>query len=195
MNPIVVIAGSAGALVPLRRILAAMPIPCAASVFVVRHIGRSRSTLPALIARSSSLPASFAKDCDRIEAGRIYIAPPDQHMVLEHDRIRLTHDPKVNGTRPAADPLFQSAAKFHGKRVVGIVLSGGDGDGAEGLRAIKQHGGTALVQDPGDAAMPYMPRTALMRDHPDASLTSPELAHRVATLEHDSFRLKQSCSS
>jgi two-component system chemotaxis response regulator CheB len=182
MNRTIVIAGSAVALIPLRRILAAMPVPCAASLFVVMHIGRSRSALPALLDRTSNLPASFAKNGDPIEAGRIYVAPPDHHMILERDQIRLTGDRKVNGTRPATDPLFISAANAHGSRVIGIVLSGGDGDGADGLRAISQHGGTALVHDPREAAMPYMPRSAIAAHHPDACLASHELANRVAAL-------------
>jgi two-component system, chemotaxis family, protein-glutamate methylesterase/glutaminase len=100
-------------------------------------------------------------------------------MVLEFASIRLSHGPKVHYTRPAADPLFISAAEAHGQRVMGIVLSGGSSDGAAGLRAITEHGGTALVQDPKEAETPSMSRAAIAADHPDACLTVEEIAKRV----------------
>jgi two-component system chemotaxis response regulator CheB len=100
-------------------------------------------------------------------------------MVLEADRIRLDQGPKVHHTRPAADPLFISAAKTHGRRVMGIVLSGGDGDGAAGLRAVAEHGGTAFVQDPDEAVVPSMPRAAILADHPDACLPIEDIVRRV----------------
>jgi two-component system, chemotaxis family, protein-glutamate methylesterase/glutaminase len=177
MIGIVVIAASAGGLVPLRRIIAALPVPWSAAVFVVMHIGSHPSKLPGLLSSSGLWPASFARDGVLIEAGHVYVAPPDHHMVLEHDRIRLSQGPKVHHTRPAADPLFISAAEAHGPRVMGIVLSGGDSDGAAGLRAIAQHGGAALVQDPEEAESPSMPRSAVMS--PDACLPVEEIARRV----------------
>jgi two-component system chemotaxis response regulator CheB len=179
MNAIVVIAASAGGLEPLRRIIAALPAPCAASVFIVMHIGPNRSMLPALLSRPG-FPADFAREGAPIEPSHVYVAPPDQHMLLEPGRIRLSQGPKINHTRPAADPLFESAAKAYGIRVVGVVLSGGDGDGAAGLRVIGEKGGTVLVQHPEDAAAPSMPLAAIAADHPDACLPIAELAQRVA---------------
>jgi two-component system, chemotaxis family, protein-glutamate methylesterase/glutaminase len=179
MGGIVVIAASAGGLSPLRSIIAALPVPCAAAVFVVMHIGSNPSILPDLLSRTGLLPAAFARDGDAIEAGHIYVAPPDHHMVLGFVSIRLNQGPKVHYTRPAADPLFISAAEAHGKRVMGVVLSGGDSDGATGLRAIREHGGTALVQDPKEAAMPSMPRAAIAAGHPDACLPVEEIARRI----------------
>jgi two-component system chemotaxis response regulator CheB len=176
---IVVIAASAGGLDPLRRIIAALPVPCSAAVFVVVHIGPHRSVLPHLLSSIGQHPALFARDGTLIEAGHIYVAPPDHHMVLRPDRIRLDQRPKVHYTRPAADPLFISAAETHGQRVMGIVLSGGDGDGAAGLRAVAEHGGTALVQNPDEAAAPSMPRAAIMADHPDACLPIEGIVRRV----------------
>jgi two-component system, chemotaxis family, protein-glutamate methylesterase/glutaminase len=176
---IVVIAASAGGLDPLRRIIAALPAPCSVAVFVVMHIGPYRSVLPRLLSSSGQHPATFAQDSAPIEAGHIYVAPPDHHMVLGPDRIRLDQGPKVHHTRPAADPLFISAAKAFGQRVMGIVLSGGDGDGAAGLRAVSEHGGTAFVQDSQESVAPSMPRAAIMADHPDACLPIKEIARRV----------------
>jgi two-component system, chemotaxis family, protein-glutamate methylesterase/glutaminase len=178
VDGIVVIAASTGGLDPLRRIIETLPVPCLATIFVVMHIGPHPSRLPELLS-SSEHPASFARDGALIRAGHVYVAPPDHHMILGYDRIRLNQGPKVHHTRPAADPLFISAAEAHGRRVMGIVLSGGDGDGAAGLRAIGEHGGTAFVQDPEEAEAPSMPRSAILADHPDACLAVEEIALRV----------------
>src|SRR4051794_33897394 len=128
MGNILVIGGSAGGLVPLLRIVEALPYPCASVVFVVMHIGRGPSQLPRVLNRVAKLPAYFAEDGAPIESGTIYVAPPDHHMLLEPGRIRLSQGPKVHRTRPAADPLFLSAAAVFGERVIGIVLSGADSD-------------------------------------------------------------------
>jgi two-component system chemotaxis response regulator CheB len=176
MEPIIVIGASAGGLQPLRQIVAALPKACRASVFVVLHFGHHRSELPTILSWSSKLEASFAEDGAPILPGHIYVAPPDRHMALEAGLIRLNRGPKVHHTRPAADPLFISAAEAYRDRVIGIVLSGGDGDGAEGLRAIKKCGGRAIIQKPEEAADPSMPETAIARDHPDACLTVKEIA-------------------
>jgi two-component system, chemotaxis family, protein-glutamate methylesterase/glutaminase len=179
MDDIVVIAGSAGGFEPLRHIVAALPIPCSAAVFVVLHIGPFPSALPRLLSSGGHHPATFAEDGTLIEAGHVYVAPPDHHMFLEPDRIRLSQGPKVHHTRPAADPLFISAAEAYGRRVMGIVLSGANSDGAAGLRAIIEHGGTALVQDPKEAVTPSMPRSAAMANHDAACLPVEEIAWRV----------------
>jgi len=181
MFSIVVVGASAGGLPPLRYLVEALPIPCAASIFVVMHIGANRSSLPALLARPG-LPADFAQDGTLIEDGRLYVAPPDQHMVLETGLIRLNRGRKVNFTRPAADPLFESAAVAYGSRVVGIVLSGGGSDGARGLRMIEAKGGMVFIQHPGEAQFPSMPQTAIAADAPDACLTISQIARRMATL-------------
>jgi two-component system chemotaxis response regulator CheB len=181
LNYIVVIATSKGGLAPLQKIVAALPALCDASIFVVQHIGRHASTLPSLLAHASRLPAAHAHDRQRIEAGHIYVAPPDLHMTLEHERIRLNEGPKVHHTRPAGDPLFISAARIYRKRVIGIVLTGGEGDGAEGLRMIKECGGMTLVQEPEEAEAPSMPRSAIAADHPTV-LRVEEIAKLLSTL-------------
>jgi two-component system chemotaxis response regulator CheB len=177
MIGIVAIAASAGGHAPLLRIIAALPVPCTAAIFVVVHIGANPSILPQLLAKSGKHPAIFPQDGTLIEAGHIYVAPPDHHMLVEATVIRLTRGPKVHFARPAADPLFISAAKTYGQQVMGIVLSGGDG--APGLRAITEHGGTGLVQDPEEASAPSMPISAIRADHPDACLPANEIAQRV----------------
>ncbi len=182
MNRIVAIAASAGGLGPVRQIIEAIPPACNASVFVVIHTGPYPSLLPTLLATSPNLPITFAEDGAFIEPRHVYVPPPDRHMLVESNRIRLNAGPKVHHTRPAADPLFISAAEAYGQRVVGIVLSGGDGDGTEGLRAITAHGGIGYVQKPEEAEQPAMPLSAIAGDHPDACLPVREIARRVAEL-------------
>lgn len=178
---VIVIAASAGGLEPLRTIVRALREGCATSTFIVVHIGPHRSELPSLISFPGGPPASFAEDGARIEQGRIYVAPPDRHLILDKERMHLSAGPKLHYTRPAADLLFVSAAESFGKRVVGIVLSGGDGDGAEGIRAIQAHGGIAFVQLPTEATFASMPEAAIAAAQPDV-LTTEEIAQRISKI-------------
>ena len=182
MCTIVVIGGSAGGLAPLRQIVRAFRPGTRASVFVVIHTGANPSQLPTLLERDGTMPVSFGSDGEQIVRGRIYVAPPDRHMLLTCSHIRLSHGAKVHFTRPSVDPLFASAADAFGSRVVGVVLSGGGGDGTEGLRAIKRNGGAAFVQDPEEAMVPSMPYTAMMSAHPDGCMSIELLARRVSEL-------------
>jgi two-component system, chemotaxis family, protein-glutamate methylesterase/glutaminase len=182
MISIITIAASAGGLAPLQRIVSALPERSTAALFVVQHIGAHRSVLPEILNEISKLSAAFAHHQEEIRVGRIYVAPPDCHMRLAPGRIRLDRGPKVKHSRPAADPLFISAAESYREQVAGIVLSGWDGDGSAGLRAIKEHGGLAFVERPDEAEVPDMPRSAIAADHPDACLSIEALAAHVAAL-------------
>ena len=182
MDAIVVIAASEGGLDPILHIVAALPTPCLASIFITSHVDAHLIMLPEALDRAGKLPAEHAADGASIQPGHIYVALPDHQMVLEMGRLRLRHGLKGGQSRPAADPLFQSAAEMYGGRVIGIVLSGGGDDGAVGLRTIKAHGGTALVQSPGDVAIPSMPLAALAADHPDACLSVDEIARVVGSI-------------
>ncbi len=130
MGAIIVVGGSAGALAPLLEIVAAVRPGSQAAIFVVIHIGANRSNLPTVLGHAASLPVTSAQDGGLIEPGRIYAAPADHHLLLLPSRTLLTRGEKVHFTRPAVDPLFESAVRSFGKCVVGVVLSGGDGDGA-----------------------------------------------------------------
>ncbi len=159
---IVVIGASAGGLEALRELVGRLPKNLPASIFVVWHTAPSvKSILPSALMRNCPIPAQFASDREAIERGKIYVAPPDHHMLLEHGYVRITKGPKENRFRPAVDPLFRSAAYVYGSRVIGIVLSGGLDDGTAGLWTIKLRGGTAIVQEPGEALVESMPLNAL----------------------------------
>src|SRR5206468_1526073 len=133
-----------------------------AAVLVVIHLPADiKSHLDALLTQAGPLPASFARDGDAMEQGRIFIAPPACHLLVDGDRLRLGGGPRENHSRPAIDPLFRSAAVCCGYRTIGVVLTGTLGDGASGLQALKECGGLTVVQNPSDAAFPEMPATAL----------------------------------
>ena len=158
---IVVIGASAGGVDAIRTLAAGLSPGFAAAVLVVLHIGAHKSELPWLLNQTGALPACHPKDGDPIQAGHIYVAPPDHHLVVEPGHIRLTRGPRENWARPAVDPLFRSAARAYGPSAIGVVLTGGLNDGTAGLYEIKQRGGITVVQDPGDAVNPSMPRSAL----------------------------------
>ena len=159
---IVVIGASAGGLEALRELVSRLPADLQASIFVVWHTAPSvRTILPAVLARSGSLPAKLAVDRESIEPRRIYIAPPDHHMLLERGFVRITKGPKENRFRPAVDPMFRSAAYVYSTRVIGVILSGGLDDGTAGLWTVALRGGTTIVQDPEEALIDSMPLSAL----------------------------------
>jgi two-component system, chemotaxis family, protein-glutamate methylesterase/glutaminase len=155
---IVVIGASAGGVEALDRLVAGLEPELPAAIFVVLHLpATGNSMLPQILARAGKLPASAPTDCERPERGHIYVAPPDRHMLLVGQRVRLSGGPRENGHRPAVDPLFRSAARTYGPRVIAIVLSGNLDDGAAGARLVKERGGIVLAQDPQDALYPDMP--------------------------------------
>jgi two-component system, chemotaxis family, protein-glutamate methylesterase/glutaminase len=156
---IVVVGTSAGGVPALQRLVAALPLGLPASVFIVQHTWpEGRSFLPAILARAGPLRTIEARDGEPIERGTIYVAPPDQHLMIETGRIVVVHGPRENRARPAINPLFRSAAEAYGHRVIGVILTGMLDDGAAGLWAIKQCGGVAIVQS--DAEFDQMPRAA-----------------------------------
>jgi two-component system, chemotaxis family, protein-glutamate methylesterase/glutaminase len=144
------------------KIVGELPVRLPAAIFVVLHIpAQSPSALPAILSRAGSLPAVHPTDNAEIEHGHIYVAPPDHHLLLEQGRIRLIRGPKENRHRPAVDPLFRSAARSYGPRVIGVILTGSLNDGTAGLLGVKRRGGIAVVQDPTDALYSSMPQSAI----------------------------------
>lgn len=179
---IIVIGASAGGVEAISAIVAGLPRDLRAAVLVVLHVSRGRSVLPDILTRVGRLPAEHPDDGQRLLYGRIYVAPPDHHMTLEGDVVRITHGPTENGVRPAVDPLFRSAARSFGKRVIGVIASGSLDDGTAGIAAIKAAGGTAIVQDPNEASSPGMPRSAMAAVAIDHVLPVIEIAPLLAAL-------------
>jgi two-component system chemotaxis response regulator CheB len=182
-HDVIVLGASAGGVEALTRLCGDLPADLPASLFIVQHVApTARSVLPELLARAGALPAEHPTDGETIRRGRIYVAPPDLHMLVRGDRVLLRRGPHENRTRPAADVLFRSAAASFGGRVVGVVLTGLLDDGTAGLIAVKNCGGVSVVQDPEDAAWPGMPRNALLRDSVDHAVALaglPDLLRRL----------------
>jgi two-component system chemotaxis response regulator CheB len=180
---IIVMGASAGGLSALNRITKQLPDNLNAAVFIVWHVSPySTSLLPDILSRSGKLEAKHPADGESIQKGKIYVAPPDRHLLLEAGRIRLAKGPKENRFRPAVDPLFRSAAYAYGARVVGVVLTGALDDGTAGLWAIKDRGGIAVVQDPAEAEQPSMPSSALNNVQIDYCLPISEIPPLLVTL-------------
>lgn len=158
----IVVGTSLGGLDALNRLLQRLPADLPAAVFIVLHTHASSSgRLPEIFGRVTPLKVTYAVHGEPIELGRVYLAPPDNHLMLDRGYLHVARGPKENGHRPAVDPLFRSAARSYGARVVGVLLTGGLDCGTAGLMMIKAQGGTTIVQDPGEAVQPEMPRNAL----------------------------------
>ena len=181
---IVVVGASAGGISALQSILRALPKDFPAAILIVLHLSReSGGLLPKILAGSGALPASNACHNEQIRPGHIFVAPPDSHLLIGPGRrIYLGHGPKENRFRPAVDPLFRSAALREGRKVIGMVLSGGLDDGTAGLCTIKQAGGLAVVQDPLDAEVPSMPRNALQHVAADFCMTAEKIGEMLPVL-------------
>lgn len=180
---LVVIGGSAGAIEALQSLVGALPADLAAAVFVVIHTHPSSpGYLARILERCGALPVVYAEDGEPIARGRVVIAPADHHLLIEQNHMRLTRGPKENRSRPAVDPLFRSAAYFHGPRAIGVVLSGMLDDGTAGLWTIKDRGGLAVVQSPEDAPFPSMPESALRHVVADHRLPVREIGPLLASL-------------
>jgi two-component system chemotaxis response regulator CheB len=161
-HDIIVIGASAGGVEALERLARALPADLDAALFIVLHMPPlSKSVLPLILSRAGPLCAVHPQDREPIQSGRIYIAPPDHHLLVRRGHIRLTHGPSENSNRPAVDPLFRSAAQAYGPRVIGVILSGVLDDGTAGLLTVKRRGGLAVVQDPDEALFAGMPQSAI----------------------------------
>ncbi|WP_345949457.1 chemotaxis protein CheB [Mucilaginibacter sp. PAMB04274] len=162
-HPIIVIGSSAGGWEALPIVLENFPEYLAASVFVVQHFPSDTMGTAFLnhLSAHSVLPCAFAVDNEPIRPSRVYVAPPDFHLLLTKDRVRITKGPRENSFRPAIDTMFRSAAAHHHSGVIGVILTGVRDDGVEGMAAIARSGGITMVQDPANAPYPDMPQAAI----------------------------------
>jgi two-component system chemotaxis response regulator CheB len=180
---IVVVGASAGGVEALVDLAASLPSDLSAAMFVVLHLpATGTSALPEILRRHGPLPAAHVKDGEPIQPGRIYVAPPDHHVLLRTGHVHLSRGPRENGHRPAIDPLFRSAAREYATRVIGLVLSGARDDGTAGLLAIKSRGGIAVVQNPEDALYPGMPGNALEHAQVDHALAAASMGKLLTRL-------------
>ncbi|MCA3187221.1 MULTISPECIES: chemotaxis protein CheB [unclassified Cupriavidus] len=173
---IVVVAASRGSLPVLKTLVEGLGKGLDVALLVVLHIGRHRSILPELLSKWGPFPAYHPQDGEAIQHGRIYVAPPDRHMVVRDETICLLETAPENFCRPAADPLFRAASAQYTDRVIGMVLSGELDDGAAGLAAVGARGGYRIVQDPDSCEAPSMPRSAIAAAGADAIVTPDGLA-------------------
>ena len=180
---IVVIGASAGGISATNELLCALSPDLDAALFVVLHVSPEGGTrLPDVLRRGNRWHVEYAIDGARWRHRRVYLAPPDHHLLVKPARVQVVRGPRENRFRPAIDPLFRSAAVHHGPRVIGCVLSGALDDGTHGLELIKRHGGVAVVQDPEEAIASGMPLSAIHHVEVDHILRLSDLAARLPGL-------------
>jgi two-component system chemotaxis response regulator CheB len=183
MRDIVVIGASAGGVEALSRLAGDLSETFSGSIFVSVHFpAHGSSNLPRILNRAGRMVALHPVDDEPIRPGRIYVAPPDHHLLVSRRGVHLARGPREHGNRPAADPMFRSAALAFGARVIGVVLTGNLDDGTSGLAAIKRAGGMAIVQDPDDALFASMPRSAIENVAVDRVVPLSELAATLRDL-------------
>ncbi len=181
-HDVIVIGASAGGVEAISRIVSDFPRDIRASILVVLHISRGRSLLPEILTRAGRVPAAHPADSDPLQYGRVYVAPPDHHLIIQQGAARVVHSAAENGVRPAVDPLFRSAAREYGSRVVGVILTGALDDGTAGIMAIKDAGGITIAQDPDEAFSPGMPRSAINTGRIDHVLPLRDISLLLAAL-------------
>jgi two-component system, chemotaxis family, protein-glutamate methylesterase/glutaminase len=175
---VVALAASAGGLAALTEILASLPADFAAPVLVLQHLSpRYRSWLSEILGRRVALPVVQVQGGEHLEAGRIYVAPPDHHLVVDSSGcLDLSDVARVQHVRPSADVLFASLSEAWGDGAIAVVLTGTGRDGAEGVRAIKERGGTVIAQDEASADFFGMPNAAFRTGMVDRVLPLDEIA-------------------
>lgn len=180
----IVIGASAGGVEALGLILPALPAKFGPSLLIVLHLPRERpSLLVEIYEKRCALPIREADDKEPIEPGTVYFAPPDYHMLVERNRqIALSTDEPVHFSRPSVDVLFESAADAYADRLLGVILTGANEDGAAGLHAIHRAGGVTVVQRPDSAKVPLMVVSALQRNPADFVLSLPQIAELLVGL-------------
>jgi two-component system, chemotaxis family, protein-glutamate methylesterase/glutaminase len=180
---IVVVAASAGGVTVLLRLVRALPADFSAPIVVVQHLAPRSSALAELLNRGSRIDVHWAEDGEMPHAAAMYLAPPDQHLTLTRTGLlHLDHGAPINYSRPAADPLFRSAAALYRSRALGVILTGNLSDGADGAAAIHDEGGCVIAQDPASCLAPGMPRAAIARGAANFVLAPARIADALVKL-------------
>jgi two-component system chemotaxis response regulator CheB len=180
---VVAVGASAGGVEALTRLAQGLPENLPYAVLVALHMPVSGpSVLARILDRHGTLPAVTASHGAVVRAGKVYVAVPNRHLLLDGDRLAVSAGPTENGHRPAINALFRSVALSRGTRGVGLLLSGVLDDGVLGLAAIRSRGGTTLVQDPADALFPGMPLNALEADVVDQQVTAADVGELLVKL-------------
>ncbi|MFN2467453.1 MAG: chemotaxis protein CheB [Gaiellaceae bacterium] len=181
---LVVVGASWGGVAALRRVLHLLPPEFDLPIAIVQHRGPSfgPDTLVRLLRESARSPVSEPEDKEPILRGRVYVAPPEYHLLVEPGAFALSTDARVRYARPSIDVLFESAANAYGARVVGTLLTGANDDGARGAARIKAAGGAVVVQAPESAERGELPAAAIAATDPDGVLPLDEIAPFLAGL-------------
>lgn len=181
---IVVIGGSAGSLDVVLKIIAALPVSMQTTVLVVLHRkNASDSPLANIFASRTKLPVKEVEDKEALLPGTIYLAPADYHLLIEDaQNFSLDCSEKIHYSRPSIDVTFESAGETFGPQCVGILLSGANADGAQGLKTIRQQGGFTIVQDPATAEVGFMPQQAILNEAAAAIIATVNLPSFVSNL-------------
>lgn len=174
---LIVVGASWGGLNAVGEILTALPdgLDCAVVVAQHRRADAVEGGLAGLLQLRALMPVADVDDKEPIRPGHVYLAPPDYHLLIQPGYFSLSTDERVHHARPSVDVLFESAADAYGERVIGVILTGANEDGATGLARIKARGGVAVVQDPTSAERQEMPDAAIAATHADAVLPLEEI--------------------
>ena len=187
---LVVIGGSWGGTRAAATILSGLPVDFPAPIVIAQHRGSDSigKSMTNFLASRSILPVIEAEDKDAIEAGRVYLAPADYHLLIEPGSLALSTDERVQFSRPSIDVLFDSAADSYGARAVGVLLTGANEDGARGLAHLKQVGAMTIVQEPSTAERTEMPQAAIKRDAATLVLPLEDIASHLAGMDEVALR-------
>lgn len=181
---IVVLGGSSGGVEALLKIIPNLSPDFTVPFVIVVHQSRSsRSSLAQVLQSRTKLIVCEPEDKEKILPGHIYIATPDYHLMIEEDKtFSYAYSELVNYSRPSIDVLFETAAEAYGEKLIGVLITGGNADGAAGLKHIVEKGGLAIVEDPDTADTPAMPRAALKMSKVDFVLSIDELIKKLNSL-------------
>ncbi len=181
---IVAIAASAGGVIALTQLLAKLPAELDAIVVIVQHVDpRHQSLMPQVVGRQSRLPVTHAENGITVAKNHVYLAPPNHHLLINRKgEVTLTDTELVNFVRPSADLMFESVAAAYGERALAVVLTGSGHDGAMGVTAIKQRGGTVVAQDEASSEFFGMPSAAIKTGAVDFILPLDDIAAKLVSL-------------